>query len=108
MPGARSRAASYRDRRRQVDPPWGSAVMLLSDLRDKRIRTLDGESLGRIHEVHCEKGKVIALMSGPGSFIERLTARKQGRRIPWECVVKVDAAHVVVVPDPPQRKPAKT
>jgi sporulation protein YlmC with PRC-barrel domain len=80
--------------------------MLLSDLRDKRIRTLDGESLGRVHEVHCEKGKVIALMSGPGSFIERLTARKQGRRIPWECVVKVDANHVVVVPDPPQRRAA--
>jgi sporulation protein YlmC with PRC-barrel domain len=79
--------------------------MRLSDLRDKKIRTLDGERLGRVHEVHCEKGRIVALMSGPGSFIERLTARNQGRRIPWECVVKVDATQVVVVPDPPQRKP---
>jgi sporulation protein YlmC with PRC-barrel domain len=77
--------------------------MRLTDLRDKRIRTLDGESLGRVHEVHCDGGRVIALMSGPGSFIERLTARKQGRRIPWECVRRVGAKEVVVTPDPPQR-----
>jgi sporulation protein YlmC with PRC-barrel domain len=78
--------------------------MRLTDLRDKRIRTLDGKSLGRVHEVHCDGGRVIALMAGPGGLIERLTARKKGRRIPWECVVKVEAAQVVVVPDPPQRK----
>ena len=77
--------------------------MRLSDLRDKVIRTLDGEKLGRVHEVHCEKGRITALISGPGSFIERFTARKHGRRIPWECVRRVDAGEVVVTPDPPQR-----
>lgn len=82
--------------------------MRLSDLRDKKIRTLDGETLGRVHEVHCEKGVVTALMCGPGSFIERLTARKEGRRIPWECVLKVTDGEVVITPDPPKRKaPAK-
>ena len=77
--------------------------MRLTDLRDKVIRTLDGEKLGRVHEVHCEKGRITALISGPGSFLERLTARKHGRRIPWECVRRVDAKQVVVTPDPPQR-----
>jgi len=77
--------------------------MRLSDLRDKKIRTLDGERLGRVHEVHCDGGRVIALMSGPGSFIERLTAKRQGRRIPWEYVCRISAKEVVVAPDPPQR-----
>jgi sporulation protein YlmC with PRC-barrel domain len=79
--------------------------MLLSDLRDKKVRSLDGETLGRVHEVHCDKGRVVALMCGPGSFIERLTARKGGRRIPWEFVRKVEAKEVVVASDPPQRRP---
>ena len=78
--------------------------MRLTDLRDKKICTRDGKSLGRVHEVHCEGGRLTALMSGPGSLIERLTARQQGRRIPWECVVRVEANQVVVTPDPPQRK----
>ena len=78
--------------------------MRLSDLQDKKVRGLDGETLGRVHEVHCEKGVVTALMCGPGSFIERLTAKKKGRRIPWECVRKVTDREVVVTPDPPQRK----
>jgi sporulation protein YlmC with PRC-barrel domain len=82
--------------------------MRLSDLRDKKIRTLDGQTLGRVHEVHCDKGQVIALMCGAGSFIERLTARRAGRRIPWECVRKVERDHILVTPDPPQRKVRKT
>ena len=77
--------------------------MLLTDLRDKVIRTLDGDKLGRVHEVHCNKGRVVAIMCGPGSLIERLTARKKGRRIPWECVRKVEPEQIVVTPDPPQR-----
>lgn len=81
--------------------------MRLTDLRDKKVVTLDGERLGRVHEVHCDGGRVTALMTGPGSFIERLTARKKGRRIPWEYVVRVEVRQVVVCPDPPQRKSAK-
>ena len=78
--------------------------MRLTDILGKEIRTLDGERLGRVHEIHCERGVVIALMAGPGSFIERLTAQKKGRRIPWEYVRKIDAKHILVTPDPPQRK----
>ena len=39
--------------------------MRLTDLRDKKVRSLDGETLGRVHEVHCDGGKVVAIMCGP-------------------------------------------
>jgi sporulation protein YlmC with PRC-barrel domain len=81
--------------------------MRLSDLRDKPVRSLDGERLGRVHEVHCEKGRITALMTGSGSFLERLTGKKGGRRISWECVVRVEPRQVVVTSDPPQRKTAR-
>jgi sporulation protein YlmC with PRC-barrel domain len=78
--------------------------MRLSDLRDAKVRTLDGDVLGRVHEVHCERGRIVALTCGPGSFIESLTAKEHGRRIPWEYVRKVKHREVTVTPDPPQRK----
>lgn len=81
--------------------------MRLSDLRDKRLRTLDGKSLGRVHEVHCEKGRVVALMCGPGSLIERWTAQPEGRRIGWERVVRVEPRQIVVGPDKADSKAAK-
>ena len=81
--------------------------MRLSDLQDKKIKTLDGETLGRVHDVDCEKGVIVALMCGAGSFIERLTAKEHGRRIPWACVRKVTDSEVVVTPEPPRGKAAK-
>jgi sporulation protein YlmC with PRC-barrel domain len=79
--------------------------MRLSDLRNKPIRTLDGERLGRVHEVHCEGGRVIALTAGPGSLVERLSAKDNGRRIPWEFVKRVEPTAIIVAADPPQRRP---
>jgi sporulation protein YlmC with PRC-barrel domain len=73
-------------------------------LRDAKIRTLDGEMLGRVHEIHLDGGRVVALTCGPGSFVERLTAKKHGRRVPWEYVVRIRKGEVLVTPDPPQRK----
>ena len=90
-----------------MDPAKGGALMRLSALRGAKVRTLDGEHLGRVHEVHVESGRVVALTSGPGSVIEMLTAKKHGRRIPWECVVKIEKKQLVVVPDPPQRKSSR-
>jgi sporulation protein YlmC with PRC-barrel domain len=81
--------------------------MRLSDLRDKKVRTLDGEALGRVHEVHCDKGEVSALACGAAGFLERLTAKKEGRLIPWDCVRRVDANEITVTPDPPQRRSKK-
>jgi sporulation protein YlmC with PRC-barrel domain len=78
--------------------------MRLSDLSDAKVKSLDGETLGRVHEVHCDDGRIVALTCGPGSFIERLTAKKHGRRIPWEFVRRVTHKEVVVTPDPPQRR----
>jgi sporulation protein YlmC with PRC-barrel domain len=79
-----------------MDSEEGGAVIRLSDLRDKTIRSLDGKKLGRVHEVHCKDGWVVALMCGPGSLIERWTARSKGRRIPWESVRRVERDAVVV------------
>ena len=87
-----------------MDPAMGGKLIRLSQLRDAKVRTLDGETIGRIHEIHCDDGRVVALICGPGSLIERLTARKKGPRIPWECVRRVERGGVVVTPDPPQRK----
>lgn len=78
--------------------------MRLSALRDAKVCTLDGDTLGHVHEIHCDGGRVVALMCGPGSFIERLTARERGRRIPWGYVRKVEPGRITVTPDPPQRK----
>src|SRR5438270_12921453 len=91
-----------------MDSAAGSIVMRLSDFCDVRVKTLDGGTLGRVHEVHVERGRVTALACGAGSFIERLTAKKHGRRIPWECVVKIGPKEIVVAPDPPQRKVKKS
>jgi sporulation protein YlmC with PRC-barrel domain len=78
-------------------------VIRLSDLNDKRVRTLDGKSVGRVHDVHCKDGKVTALKVGAASFIERMTARTHGRRIPWENVVKIERDRIIVS-DPPAGK----
>jgi sporulation protein YlmC with PRC-barrel domain len=81
--------------------------MRLSDLRDAKVKTLEGETLGHVHDVHIAGGRIVALMCAPGSFVERLTARKHGRRVPWECVVRIGNGEIFVVPDPPQRVPKK-
>jgi sporulation protein YlmC with PRC-barrel domain len=70
--------------------------MRLSDLRAKKVMTLDGDTVGRVHEVHCDGGRVVALMCGAPSFIERLTAKTHGRRVPWDEVVRVEKDAVVV------------
>jgi sporulation protein YlmC with PRC-barrel domain len=73
--------------------------MRLSDLRGKRICSLDGKTLGRVHEVHCDGRRVTTLICGPGSLIERWTARNAGRRIPWEEVRRIESGRVIVAAD---------
>jgi len=75
--------------------------MRLSDLRDKIVRDLDGKKLGRIHEVHCEKGRITALMCGSGSLVERWTGKTKGLRISWESVRKIDKHQILVSLDRP-------
>jgi sporulation protein YlmC with PRC-barrel domain len=70
--------------------------MRLSDLRDKKVVDASGKTLGRVHEVHCDGGRVTALKTGAGGLIERLTDKSKGRRIAWECVVSVGPKQIVV------------
>jgi sporulation protein YlmC with PRC-barrel domain len=88
-----------------MDPAHGGDVMRLTDLRNKKIKTLDGKILGRIHDVHIEGGRVVALSCGAGGFVERLTAKSHGRRIAWECVVSIAKGEVRVLPERQQGKP---
>jgi sporulation protein YlmC with PRC-barrel domain len=87
-----------------VDSALGGDVMRLSDLRDAKVKTLDGDTLGRVHEVHSKGGRIIALTCGAGSWLGSLTAKSGGRRIPWECVVKIGRNEIVIAPEAPQRK----
>jgi sporulation protein YlmC with PRC-barrel domain len=82
--------------------------MRLSRLRHKKVRSLDGETIGRVHEVHCEGGRVTAFMCGPGGFIERWTGLRHGRRIPWELVRRIEDDAIIVSTDPPQIKPSSS
>lgn len=70
--------------------------MRLSDLRGKIVRSVDGKKLGRVHDIHCDGGRVTALMCGPGSLIERWTAQTKGHRIPWETVRRIDSDAVII------------
>jgi sporulation protein YlmC with PRC-barrel domain len=80
--------------------------MRLSDLRGKKLVDVDGKSLGRVHEVHCDGGRVSALKSGPGGLIERLTDKSNGRRVAWEWVMSVGPDRIVVSPGKASRKSA--
>jgi sporulation protein YlmC with PRC-barrel domain len=72
--------------------------MRLTDLQDAVVRTADGKKLGRVHEVHCNGGRIVAIMCGPASLIERLTARSKGRRITWDQVKTIDGGAIVIAP----------
>lgn len=80
--------------------------MRLSDLRDKKVVSDDGKRLGRVHEVQCDGGRVTVLKTGAGGLLERLTDKSEGKRIAWECVLRVEAKQIVVAADPPKSKPA--
>ena len=70
--------------------------MRLSDLRDKTVRSADGKTLGRVHDVHCDAGRITALMCGPASFLERWTGKTRGHRVPWEQVRRIDDDAIVI------------
>jgi sporulation protein YlmC with PRC-barrel domain len=82
--------------------------MRLSDLRDCKVKTIAGKTLGRVHDVHCDGGKVVELMCGAPSLIERLTAKAHGRRVKWEEVVRVERGVVVIGPPPKGASGART
>jgi sporulation protein YlmC with PRC-barrel domain len=70
--------------------------MLLSDLYGASVRSRDGRSQGRVREIVCDGGEVTHLGIGIASWIERLTGRRRGRRIPWSAVAAVKARVVTI------------
>lgn len=56
--------------------------------------------LGRVHEVHCDKLRIVELACGPASLIERLTAKKKGRHIAWERVRSLESGKIIVTLEP--------
>ena len=76
--------------------------MKLSDLRHRKIRTPEGKLLGHVEEIHCDKGRVVALTYGPSGFLERWGG-KSGRRISWDAVKSV-GRDALVVSEPARRK----
>jgi sporulation protein YlmC with PRC-barrel domain len=70
--------------------------MRLTDLRHAKVKTIDGETIGRVFEVHADGGRITALVCGATGFLERLTSKTQGRRIPWESVRRISGKEIVV------------
>ena len=79
-----------------MDPENGGDVTRLSDLRGLQVRSLDGGTLGRVHEIHADKGRITALICGSGSLIERWTGRATGRRISWDQVEQIERDAIIV------------
>jgi len=70
--------------------------MRLADLYGKEVRGADGKSLGRVHEVHAEGGKITALECGAASLIERFTAKRAGRSVAWESVRRITRREILL------------
>ena len=70
--------------------------MRLAELDGLIVKTLAGERLGRVHEVHVENQEVVALDYGPAGMVERLTGRRAGRTVPWRAVRQVSQGEVIV------------
>jgi sporulation protein YlmC with PRC-barrel domain len=70
--------------------------MRLAHLYGKTVRGADGVSLGRVHEVRVRAGEVLFLDCGAGSLIERFAARRAGRTVRWENVLRITADEIVL------------
>jgi uncharacterized protein YrrD len=71
--------------------------MRLTDLHGARVRSADGSILGRVWEVHCREGRVIALGIGSGGLLQRMAGgRDRGRRIPWEEVAQLRGREILL------------
>jgi len=72
--------------------------MRLSDLRGMHVLSAEGERLGCVHEIHCDKGRIVAFMCGAANVIERWTGRTHGRRVDWTSVDRIEGQSVVLKP----------
>ena len=72
-----------------MDPERRRDVIRLSAFATSRSEPKAATGSAACMKSIVTSGRIVALMSGPGSLIERLTARTEGRRIPWECVDRI-------------------
>jgi sporulation protein YlmC with PRC-barrel domain len=70
--------------------------MRLGELCNARVRTAGGKSIGRVHEVIAEGGRVIELGVGAANFLERLFSHRRGRHVAWDKVKKIERGTIVV------------
>jgi sporulation protein YlmC with PRC-barrel domain len=70
--------------------------MRATDLQGKPVVTEAGERLGHVSEIHLKGGEVAYLTCGKGGFLQRFTGSRQGRRIEWSAVRRVEAKRIVV------------
>jgi sporulation protein YlmC with PRC-barrel domain len=78
--------------------------MRLSDLRGMHVVSSEGERLGRVHEVHCDREKIVAILRGAANLVERWTGRSHGRRVDWSSIDRIESGSVVLKPKPSARK----
>jgi len=77
--------------------------MHASEFQKKIVRDEDGRCLGRLDELHIRDGVVTTLVVGPLGLLQRFTASRAGRRIPWRRVIAIEADAIVVRPPPGRR-----
>jgi sporulation protein YlmC with PRC-barrel domain len=67
-----------------------------SDLQGKRVRRENGEVLGRVYEIRLRHSRVSALICGSRGFFQRLAGTVSGHRVPWEQVLRVTPAEILI------------
>jgi sporulation protein YlmC with PRC-barrel domain len=70
--------------------------MRACELQNKIVRGEDGRRLGRLDELYIRNGVVTTLVVGPAGLLQRFTASRAGRRIPWRRVIAIEADAIVV------------
>jgi sporulation protein YlmC with PRC-barrel domain len=70
--------------------------MRASDLQGKPVRDEDGRRLGRVDELHIRDGVVTTFVCGPLGLLQRFTATRAGRRVPWSDVTAVTPDAIIV------------
>jgi sporulation protein YlmC with PRC-barrel domain len=71
-------------------------VIRASDLQGKPVRRENGEEMGRVYEIRSRGSRIAALICGSRGFFQRLTGTAAGHRVPWEQVLKITAAEIII------------
>ena len=79
-------------------------MLTSSDLYGAKVRDPDGRIIGRVHEIHIRDGDVRSLTVGAKGLLQRFTASRMGKRIPWDAVSSIDGGVVVLSRVPKSRR----